>query len=232
MRSGKNAKDNMFSFDIDTSKATPSRPTKMTRMEGQFRNACGCYSVSNTFLIVGIFAAVSVAGVTGAYFAGMFSQAIDPSSSTSPINVKGKTTLTVAGRDALYFLEQILDDDSAVPAARSYNGYDWEGVQPLNLKFSCSTNSCETEIPKRGSWYVRAIDTSHLPSSPSAPAARFLNQATFGARRADVEAFKSPSEWIRDQFDMSASLHRKYYRGKVDRGAKRRTKAASCIMLL
>eukprot|EP00520_Triparma_pacifica_P008843 CAMPEP_0118639568 /NCGR_PEP_ID=MMETSP0785-20121206/4291_1 /TAXON_ID=91992 /ORGANISM="Bolidomonas pacifica, Strain CCMP 1866" /LENGTH=1677 /DNA_ID=CAMNT_0006530901 /DNA_START=134 /DNA_END=5164 /DNA_ORIENTATION=+ len=205
------SKSDMFSFEITNPMPDARRGGKEQTKQRRFRNACGCY-FGNAYLVALVVFVLSVIGFAGAYFMGLFSKAVDPSSSSTPISVSGKTEIVKAKQSQLYFLEQVLEDGTKVPAARSYDGEDWEGVQPLNLIFQCKRNVCRTEIPNEGSFQVRHIGTDHLPTSTSSSSARFLNQATFGATKDEIATFKDRTSWIRNQVAEAPSSHREYYR--------------------
>ena len=87
---------------------------------------CGCY-FSNVYLTLIFLAVLSTAGVAAAFFAGIFSPAIDPSSSAAPIQISGSTYLEKASGSQLFFLEKVLPDGTTIPAGRSYDNLDWEG---------------------------------------------------------------------------------------------------------
>ena len=82
-----------------------------------------------------------------------------------------------------------------IPIARSYNGHDWErhagrdGVQQQSVKIQCETVGCILSLPTPGPGQVYTL-TSYFSSTESSHLnqyARFLEQATFGATRRDLE---------------------------------------------
>eukprot|EP01050_Picozoa_sp_SAG11_P024400 SAG11_NODE_5179_length_1638_cov_2.081871_1_plen_217_part_00 len=123
----------------------------------------------------------------------------------------------------------------ATPAARSYDGRDWEGVAPLaeQLPFECGGSGCSVDLAAaapsdgilgNGIFQMRTFGAAPLPSNKTA--AQFLMQATFGPTRATVanlttQLEQQPTEeaiqdWIQAQMALAPSLHREYYRRRVN----------------
>jgi hypothetical protein len=109
--------------------------------------------------------------------------------------------------------------------ARSYNGNPWESVPDLNpvqLNIVCnSTGTCG--IKTTGNYRVRALDIPEAARTMSnaALSARLMQQATFGASKAELErvtALYSPDkfgDWIIDQMRLPATSHRAYFRQRA-----------------
>ena len=119
------------------------------------------------------------------------------------------------------------------PVARSYAGRPWEVVAGLyanvaqsGLDVICSDVSGECDItlptlPVDGS--EEYILESYVHSSPSsdATAARFLEQATFGPTRSDIDALVAGgldfNSWVEEQMTMEGkSSLREFYRRRVN----------------
>lgn len=132
-----------------------------------------------------------------------------------------------AGKDVLCTLvEMNVSDDGATtvlsdlkPVGRSYNGNDWE-VAPGDFatsNFDCSSGKCRIALPapKEGKQYVlKSYDYSHDLTSDDLKA-RFLERATFGPTKADIAAFTSPRAWVDQQFAMTRTSHRRFFRERA-----------------
>ena len=106
------------------------------------------------------------------------------------------------------------------PAARSYDGYGWEGVNPISLQSSCDeTGKCSVQLPPEhcsGIFYV-IEEYKPTPSTPEQDAAKLAEQGTFGATRELIDELvtKSSTDWIKEQMNATLtppSLHRVHYR--------------------
>jgi cullin-associated NEDD8-dissociated protein 1 len=108
----------------------------------------------------------------------------------------------------------------ALPAARSYDGYEWESVHPINLQYSCDDASqCSVLLPPEECGGIHYVIESHLTDNPTPQqeAAKLLEQATFGANRELIHELstKTAHDWIKEQMDDAVtppSLHRVHYR--------------------
>jgi uncharacterized protein (DUF1800 family) len=120
---------------------------------------------------------------------------------------------------------------SAVPVARSYNGFEWEGSMPSPLSFACKAGGCTTMLPAAtGSytWELRVYNvTRFVTPNAEKVAARFLTQATFGPKRSEIRDIAVPwsieeterriGEWLHTQmYDVEPSLHRIYLRRRFN----------------
>ena len=108
------------------------------------------------------------------------------------------------------------------PLGRSYDGYHWERLPPFHPDFlgHCdSESSCAVTIPAaKGTEKFFLYRYSHA-ISPGEDAARFLNQATFGATvdlvNDYMDSSKTPSSFLQDQMDEAiSSEHRKLFRAQ------------------
>jgi hypothetical protein len=93
---------------------------------------------------------------------------------------------------------------------RSYAGYDWEASSGefSILLWSCSGSSCVVDLPSLpdGAVYqLTSFDAPALVRAGPDEVARFLEQATFGPTRADINKFdvsnlpQAFANWIKDQ---------------------------------
>ena len=85
------------------------------------------------------------------------------------------------------------------PVGRSYNGNDWEAAPGdfSRLVFDCN-GDCAVQLPRppEGRVYVlRSSDYGHQ-LRPDDLVARFLERATFGPTKADIQNFTSPEDWV------------------------------------
>ena len=95
------------------------------------------------------------------------------------------------------------------PVGRSYNGNKWEAAPGdfSSLVFDCSSSlygigegggNCVVMLPKpiKGRRYLlKSHDYGH-ELTPDDLTARFLEKATFGPTKADIEAFTSSEIWV------------------------------------
>jgi cullin-associated NEDD8-dissociated protein 1 len=144
------------------------------------------------------------------------------------------TTYMIPMSDPLELLTVVKSSNVSewpVPCARSYDGNGWEVVQPragrpdgLVHVVSCSpgSSSCLITIPSDNdhvySLGSRTLSSSRHEASDRAAAA-LLMQATFGPTAADMarlSTFASEEEWVLDQIDQPATLHREYYRRRAN----------------
>jgi hypothetical protein len=103
------------------------------------------------------------------------------------------------------------DGNNIKPVGRSYAGYDWEASSGefSTLVWSCSGSSCVVDLPSLpdGAVYqLTSFDcTCILFVAGPDEVARFLEQATFGPTRADINKFdvsnlpQAFANWIKDQ---------------------------------
>lgn len=105
--------------------------------------------------------------------------------------------------------------------ARSYNGEDWSGVQPNPLPVSCVAKHCTATIPSDGEIYCfLSVDTSFVPTSANAKAARLLSQSTFGATGAGISYVANTlngdaASFLAEQFAAPATSLREHYRQRI-----------------
>ena len=92
------------------------------------------------------------------------------------------------------------------PAARSYDGEDWEPLYPpigvARAVVNCSQAACAVTLPEAGSGYAYRLEVFNSTSveglgsaSPTQlrlkKAAKFLIQTTFGPKRSELHALAS-----------------------------------------
>ncbi len=110
-----------------------------------------------------------------------------------------------------------------MPVARSYDGKDWEltaGPHVNSLsRPSCASNACtfpDLPAPQEGYDYVlHSYESRPNAGSPTHDAAKFLEQATFGQLRSDVDLLAPAldyAKWIKDQVDETPLYHREFFR--------------------
>ena len=138
------------------------------------------------------------------------------------------------------------------PAARSYDGYEWEPMyapmgQIINgsyiaatgarIAIECSASACALTLPETPSGYAYRVDvynTSVVEGLASLPpsqlnrkrAAKFLIHTTFGPKRDEVSALAARldsgtedqvfGDWVAEQVQLPASLHRAHYRERLN----------------
>jgi hypothetical protein len=109
---------------------------------------------------------------------------------------------------------------------RSYDGNDWESARLLSpLVWECSASQCRVELPMSSDAPSYQLQTlTPPPVSAEARAARFLLQSTFGPTLEDIAAFAAGGmttadelkKWVSDQMALPPTLHRSYYRSRVN----------------
>jgi len=104
------------------------------------------------------------------------------------------------------------------PVGRSYNGNNWESAPGdfSRLVFNCN-GWCAVRLPRppNGRVYVlRSSDYGH-ELRPDDRVARFLERATFGPTKADIQDFTSPEAWMKKQIVIAPSSHREFYRARA-----------------
>lgn len=106
------------------------------------------------------------------------------------------------------------------PIGRSYNGNDWEAAPGdfATLAFDCAAGSkCRVALPtppQGRSYVLKSYDYGHDLTEED-KTARFLERATFGPNKKEIEAFTSPNEWIAEQFTMPRTSHRRFFRERA-----------------
>ena len=110
----------------------------------------------------------------------------------------------------------ILMDGENKFLGRSYNGENWERSATAEEVFDCASGSfCTANLPYGGNYSLRSFGDED--SNPQNSIARFLTQATFGPTRDEILTFRvSFKQWIIHQMGLPASLHRAYFRTKVN----------------
>jgi hypothetical protein len=105
-----------------------------------------------------------------------------------------------------------------IPAARSYDGNDWEPVFPILEKVNCNSNGCSVTLFQNNGFYILVPITA--PTRTDAKlVSDFLIHSTFGPSQASISSFPSGSTFrdrvkafIDPEIRLPASLHRAYYR--------------------
>jgi hypothetical protein len=134
--------------------------------------------------------------------------------------------------NTLSLLTRVSLEGKTLACGRSYHGHPWEPVQPTVWTFVCpsGSGSCRVDIPAGASGDVYYLSTHQAPEPASNDEAisRFLVHATFGPQRAEVETFMGNATnlptamqtWLTAQMAIPASLHRAYYRKRVNARAR------------
>lgn len=109
-----------------------------------------------------------------------------------------------------------------MPVGRSYLGNDWESYSGefSILNFSCKNSVCFVQLPGLSATRKKVFGDYHyelVSFQHSIPVldrvARFLEQATFGPTRAEIDSFPdSFADWIKSQQEIPPTLHRAVYR--------------------
>ena len=141
----------------------------------------------------------------------------------------GPITFMVPSSDFLCTLVQISPDSNSIkPVGRSYAGYDWEASSGefSSLTWSCSGPSCVVDLPSLpdGAVYqLTSFDAPALVRAGPDEVARFLEQATFGPTRADIDKFdfsnlpQAFANWIKDQQkNVPLTSHRAMFRQRMN----------------
>jgi cullin-associated NEDD8-dissociated protein 1 len=118
-----------------------------------------------------------------------------------------------------------------IPAGRSYDGNNWEQVRPLVLPFNCTLNTCKVRIPEgKGNYSILPITA--FARNDEDLVADFLIQSTFGPTRSLLQSFPKDGNFsnrarslVIDQMNIPATLHRSYYRRRVNTLAERDSQA-------
>jgi hypothetical protein len=113
-------------------------------------------------------------------------------------------SLALSGDGVLALLTHISTAGATTPAGRSYDGFEWEGVQPLALQFDCTAMaSCSANLPGApGDTFRLDIHTAEQPATDAQAAARFLLHATFGPTISEVNDLTDGldfASWIGNQ---------------------------------
>ena len=144
-----------------------------------------------------------------------------------PIFPDSSKTLTVALPPSdlgfLITMSQVsADNDDAVPVARSYDGHDFETLNPLLLLVDCNAGSCSVDIPSySGQAAMHYIIQEYIPQAKTTAqdSARLLLQGTYGPTQTSLSeamAIGSAAVWVRDQMNKPASFLRAHYRRRAN----------------
>jgi len=109
---------------------------------------------------------------------------------------------------------------------RSYNGRDWEntaGPYSVAFKFMCESGACNVTLPELEDLETETIvlTTYYHTATSKEQVSRFLQQATFGPTRAEIDAWNTSlplefGKWTKNQMNMDPTLHRAYYRERAN----------------
>ena len=147
-------------------------------------------------------------------------------SSLSP----GTTTLPASASGQVLSLLQVSIQGARVSLARSYDGHPWETTQGgVRFALRCDAlQQCAITIPDDDSSYrIEAYSATFGNEDTLKASSRLLTQATFGPTRSEVHAvslsMRQPAgstaairDWLSAQMAFNASLHRAYYRARVN----------------
>lgn len=120
-----------------------------------------------------------------------------------------------------------------LPLARSYDEYDWElssGSFPLSLlsgaDWSCFDIGCQIDLPPLSQGQAYRLMSFEHSLSQRDEVARFLESASFGPTKSDLEVWDysvdlihSFEEWVSGQVDASVSgvtSHREFWRARAN----------------
>jgi len=152
------------------------------------------------------------------------------SSETVTLTTGGAISLyTVTGSEDLCTLVLVNEvgtaDEYITPVGRSYSGHDWEGQNPMNPTFDCSSDETPTtycfatNLPSAitTTQEYRLVSYNRAAITPEQDASRFLIKSTFGPTRQDVTDFVTSSsnsyaERVRAMMMIGGTHHREYYR--------------------
>ena len=141
--------------------------------------------------------------------------------------LEGLIKFFITDTDSLCTLVQVSPDgEHFKPLGRSYYGYNWEASSGefSTLNWACSVESCLVSLPSLpiGSVYqLTTFDGGEFNLTKSDEVARFLEQATFGATRADIASMdtvsssplRSFARWIENQQKVvPMTSHREIFR--------------------
>ena len=103
-----------------------------------------------------------------------------------------------------------------MPAGRAYDGLPWEAVQPLRLPFKCVDAHCIVTIPafdRSEEYYL--VSYRHSLSHEQ-EMSRLLQQTSFGPTFKEIQSMvasnTSAAQYVQQQMEEPATLHRSYYR--------------------
>lgn len=127
----------------------------------------------------------------------------------------------------LFVVTRVSSDAARQPAARSYDGHDWESAVPLLLTVTCESGDCAVQIPSHSDGGYYELERFSADGAPSAEetAARLLMQAAFGPDRTSVaslaadlstDAAAAVEGWVHAQMALPATLLRSYFRSKAN----------------
>ena len=154
---------------------------------------------------------------TGTSAVGCEAVAKDARGVATPLNAKSGNTVYLQRSKQLCTLWQVdKRGPDKIPVGRSYLGHEWEayGGDLHELKFKCDNEVCSLVLPDlpNGFEYELVAFDHELPKRDEI--ARFLEQATYGPTREELDAFPdSFAEWVKDQQDnVELSSHRAFFR--------------------
>jgi hypothetical protein len=110
------------------------------------------------------------------------------------------------------------------PAGRSYDGNLWEPMFPLLFNFDCHPgSSCQVSIPQGDHNYVLKPFSSTIKRNDTHLVSDYLMYTSFGPTRESIFSFPQGNSFkeraktfIKDQMKIAPTLHRAYYRAKVN----------------
>ena len=103
---------------------------------------------------------------------------------------------------------------------RSYGGNSWEASHASEHDFACEKNGvgCSVHLPREHRVLLKSY-THGSENKSASEVARFLMQTTFGPRQQDIDSWGGLKfkDWILQQMSVTPTLHRAYYRSRVNR---------------
>lgn len=105
------------------------------------------------------------------------------------------------------------------PIGRSYDGNGWESYRSSYFTNvvppECSQDNvleCQVILPTPSAGRKYVLKSYQYQIEAHDQAARLLEKTTFGPTKAEISAFTTPQEWVRDQLELPATSHRQFFR--------------------
>jgi uncharacterized protein (DUF1501 family)/uncharacterized protein (DUF1800 family) len=140
----------------------------------------------------------------------------------------GHVHLEKSSEGSLCTLVKVLSNGTTtISIGVSLNGDDWQHSPEAmsSVMFDCGSCDCSTDLPPLDDGEIYKVSSSLLPRSISREneLARFLDQATFGVTRADLQNFDDSdptdvaiAKWIKSQVeDVGMTSHRAWFRKRA-----------------
>eukprot|EP00756_Hemistasia_phaeocysticola_P029704 Hpha_TRINITY_DN16247_c0_g1::TRINITY_DN16247_c0_g1_i1::g.15423::m.15423 len=144
---------------------------------------------------------------------------------TPPAAAEGCDVAKSGSSELLRLVRTPAAGGTGVMVARSYDGHDWEGVNPDPLTFSgCTDTACTFWWDPTAYTYTLKKTVVTAPAGTKHATARLFNQGTFGATDADINSFNTAGggdataagAWFDAQVAKQATLARSYQRTRMN----------------